>query len=66
VQELYEFARGRLHSNYIFWEYVQEDWYRAWDKVLAMFRSSTIPATPTGGLAAACPRQYARCVTGAR
>lgn len=64
VKDLYLFARDRLHSNYVFWEYVQEPWYDAWTKVKALFRSPDFPAAdPAGGLATACPRRYAACVS---
>lgn len=63
VKDLYTFARDRLHSNYIFWQYVQEPWYDAWTKVKALFRSEDFPSDPAGGLATACPRRYAACVS---
>lgn len=64
VKDLYLFARDRLHSNYIFWQYVKEPYYNAWDKVLALFRSPGFPTDAAGGLATGCPRRYARCITG--
>ncbi len=62
ARELYDFARNRLHSNYVFWHRVLETAYRPWEKVLAMFRSPEFPATGAGGLETACPTIYARCM----
>ena len=62
ARELYDFARDRLHSNYVFWHRVLETAYRPWEKVLAMFRSPDFPADASGGLETACPTSYARCV----
>ena len=62
VRELYVFARDRLHSNYIFWQRDLREPYRAWTKVLRMFRSSDFPDSPSGGLNARCPAKYVRCV----
>lgn len=61
ARELYEFARDRLHSNYIFWHRVLETVVRPWDKVLDLFNSPDFPATAAGGLETACPASYARC-----
>lgn len=62
ARELYDFARDRLHSNYVFWHRVLETAYRPWEKVLAMFRSPDFPADASGGLETACPSSYASCV----
>jgi hypothetical protein len=62
ARELYDFARNRLHSNYIIWHRVLETVYRPWEKVLSMFRSPDFPANASGGLETACPASYARCV----
>ncbi len=62
VRELYDLARNRLHSNYIFWQRVLETKYRPWEKVLSMFRSPDFPADASGGLETACPASYARCM----
>lgn len=66
VKDLYIFARDRLHSNYVFWEYVQKPWYDAWTKVKALVRSPEFPGDPAGGLVTACPRRYAACVSDGR
>jgi hypothetical protein len=63
VRDLYVFARDRLHSNYIFWQRDLSGTYRAWDKVLRMFRSSWFPRNPSGGLHTTCPASYARCIS---
>ncbi|NML17092.1 hypothetical protein [Azohydromonas caseinilytica] len=62
VWDLYEFSRDRLYSNYVFWERDLRPPLVAWKKVLKMFNSPEFPATPTGGLEAACPSRYTRCV----
>jgi hypothetical protein len=62
VRDIYDFARHRLHSNYIFWHRELRTAYRPWEKVLRMFRSADFPATPSGGLETRCPTSYARCV----
>lgn len=62
ARELYDFARNRLGSNYIFWHRLLKTTYRPWEKVLAMFNSPDFPANASGGLEAACPASYARCV----
>lgn len=61
-RELYDFARNRLHSNYIFWHRVLKTVYRPWEKVLSMFHAPDFPATASGGLEEACPASYAYCV----
>lgn len=62
ARELYDLARDRLHSNYIFWHRVLKTAYRPWEKVLTMFGSPDFPATAAGGLETACPASYVRCV----
>jgi hypothetical protein len=62
VRDIYDFARHRLHSNYIFWQCELRTAYRPWGKVLRMFRSADFPATPSGGLETRWPTSYARCV----
>lgn len=62
ARELYDFARSRLHSNYVIWHRVLVTVSRPWERVLDLFRSEDFPATAAGGLETACPRSYARCV----
>jgi hypothetical protein len=63
VNDLYVFARDRLHSNYIFWEYFQRPYYDAWEKLKAVLRSPDFPKDSSGGLATKCPKRYASCIT---
>lgn len=65
VRTIFQFARERLHSNYIFWQHDLRDPYRAWSKVRAMFNEPDFPDGPSGGLPGACPSKFVRCVRGA-
>lgn len=61
--KIYNFAKTRLHANYIFWNRASMmNSYDPYPRVLAMFKSSTFPQTIAGGLATACPEVYYSCV----
>lgn len=62
VTELYDFARGPLRANYLFWTrriYGHDSPYL---NVLELMKSSGFPAGVAGGLAEQCPTAYAGCV----
>ncbi|SEP74909.1 glycoside hydrolase [Nitrosomonas ureae] len=58
VQELLVFARDELKSNYIFWQRLPE----YVDDVLEVMRFNKQKSTPSGGLKAACPKNYPSCI----
>jgi Beta-galactosidase len=55
VTDLYEFARSKMFSNYIFWVPDMSEPHTPWPKVLEMFDSASFPKDATGGLPSACP-----------
>jgi hypothetical protein len=63
VTDLYAFAKGRLHANYIFWSKTLTEPLVPYNNVLAMFKSSTFPKDASGGLATTCPTTFASCVS---
>jgi hypothetical protein len=62
VTDLYAFARGRLHGNYLFWSKTLTPPLIPYDNVLKMFRSATFPQDAAGGLNTACPTLFTACV----
>jgi hypothetical protein len=62
VTDLFNFAKGRLHANYVFWAKTLTPPLAPYAQVLAMFRSASFPADAAGGLSSACPAQLRTCV----
>ena len=62
VTDLYAFAKGRLHANYIFWSKTLTEPLMPYTNVLAMFKSSSFPKDAAGGLSTVCPTTFASCV----
>ncbi|WP_298234964.1 beta-galactosidase [uncultured Azohydromonas sp.] len=62
VTDLYAFAKGRLHANYIFWAKTLTEPLVPYSNVLAMWKSSSFPKDAAGGLSTACPSTFASCV----
>jgi hypothetical protein len=61
--DLYNFAKSRLHANYIFWNKTTDiDGYNPYNRVLNMFKSDSFPQGAAGGLRTACPDAYYSCV----
>lgn len=61
--KIYNFAKTRLHANYIFWnKTTMIDDYNPYARVLTMLKSSTFPQGQYGGLSTACPDAYYACV----
>ncbi|MER2511583.1 MAG: glycoside hydrolase [Nitrosomonas ureae] len=58
IQEILVFARDELKSNYIFWQRIPE----YVDEVLEVMRFNKQKSTPSGGLRAACPKNYPSCI----
>jgi hypothetical protein len=60
IEELFRFGRDQLKDNYLFWEIRTEpkDYFAELVKAATRF-----PADPSGGLNAACPVAFARCMT---
>jgi hypothetical protein len=58
VQELLVFARDELKSNYIFWQRIP----KYVDDVLEVMNYNNQKSTPSGGLRAACPKNYPSCI----
>jgi hypothetical protein len=61
VTDLYAFAKGRLHANYLFWSKTLTAPLVPYANVLAMFKSATFPKDAAGGLATGCPSTFAGC-----
>jgi hypothetical protein len=66
VKNLYNFARTRLHANYIFWSKTTADGASAgrnpYAEVLKMFKDDSFNQWAAGGLNTACPAVYESCV----
>jgi hypothetical protein len=62
--DLYNFAKTRLHANYIFWSKTTADGYgrNPYSEVLQMFKGADFSQWAAGGLATACPSSYTLCV----
>lgn len=64
VMDLYNFGKGRLHANFMFWsKTLTPETLNPYGKVLNMFKSSTFPQEAAGGLNKACPSAYASCAS---
>ncbi|MDZ5461545.1 hypothetical protein [Azohydromonas lata] len=64
VTDLYAFARGRLHANYLFWSKTLTPPLIPYDNVMKMFKSASFPKDAAGGLNTACPTLFTACVAG--
>ena len=64
VTDLYAFARGRLHANYLFWSKTLTPPLIPYDNVMRMFKSASFPKDAAGGLNTACPTLFTACVAG--
>lgn len=62
VTDLYQFARGRLRANFLFWEarYFPRDYVAA---IAQMMNLSSFPADAAGGLETACPTTFQACTS---
>ncbi len=58
VSELLDFARDKLHVNYLFWTRTPA----YYPKVLELLNFSAQKSTDSGGLKSACPSSYPSCV----
>jgi hypothetical protein len=64
VTDLYNFAKTRLHANYIFWAKNLTAPLYPYTNVLNMFKAPSFPQDAAGGLTTTCPTTFASC-TGA-
>jgi hypothetical protein len=60
VRDIYNFARDRLHANYMFW-YRYTNKHNPWEDVLSMFKGEAFSSSTSGGLDATCPSAFASC-----
>jgi hypothetical protein len=65
VTDLYAFARGRLHANYLFWSKTLTEPLVPYANVMRMFRSASFPQDAAGGLGTTCPSSFTAGCAGA-